>query len=321
MLSPHFKNIEKAHERIKPFINQTPVFTSQKLNQLFELELFFKCENQQKAGAFKFRGATNAVQNLPEKEAARGVATHSSGNHAAALSLAARNRGIPAFIVMPKDAPEIKKEQVKKYGGQITYCEPTLQAREDTLAEVIKQTGSTFIPPYNHLDIIYGQATTALELIEEAGPFDIIMAPVGGGGLLSGTAISARHLMPACVVIGGEPANADDAYRSLKAGEIIPSVNPDTIADGLKTSLGVLNFEIIVQNVDHIFTASEESIREALFLLKTKAGILAEPSSAVPLAAILENREFFKGRKTGMIISGGNISDETYELLTRGVNS
>lgn len=316
MLIPNYNNIVEAHERIRPFINQTPVITCQAMNEIFEAELFFKCENQQKAGAFKFRGATNAVLSLTGKEASRGVATHSSGNHAAALALAAHNRGISAFIVMPKDAPAIKIEHVKKFGGRITFCEPTLQAREETLNEVIEQTGATFIPPYNYFDVICGQGTAALELIEEAGPFDMIMAPVGGGGLLSGTAVAARHLMPASLIIGGEPANADDAYRSLKAGKIIPSVNPDTIADGLKTSLGDLTFEIISQNVDHIFTASEAAIREAMVLLKTRAGILAEPSSAVPLAAMLENREFFKGRKTGVIISGGNISDETYEMLT-----
>ncbi|MGQ1889599.1 pyridoxal-phosphate dependent enzyme [Thermophagus sp. OGC60D27] len=313
-----FQNIQEASQRIHTFINHTPVKTSDTLNELLEAQLFFKCENLQKSGAFKFRGATNAVQNLTSKEAIKGVATHSSGNHAAALSLAAYNKNIPAYIVMPKDAPKVKIENVKRYGGKITFCEPTLEAREEGLEKVIKQTGATTIHPYDYKDVICGQGTAAMEMIEDFGPFDIIMTPVGGGGLLSGTAIVAKHMIPYVKVIAGEPANADDAYRSFEAGHIIPSHNPNTIADGLKTSLGTLNFQIIQQYVDQILTVSERSIREAMVLLIKHTGIMAEPSSAVPLAAIEENKRLFKGKKVGIIISGGNISEKNFNRITKG---
>jgi threonine dehydratase len=314
----YFEDILKARERIAPFIKRTPVISSDSLNRMFGAEIWFKLENQQKAGAFKFRGATNAVQNLSEEDARKGVATHSSGNHAAALALAAKNRGIPAYIVMPENAPEVKVENVKKFGGHITFCKPTLQAREDTLYEVTAKTGAVFIPPYDCYDVICGQGTAAMELIEEAGPFDILMTPVGGGGLLSGSAIATKNISSKTLVIAGEPLEADDACRSLKAGKIIPSDNPQTIADGLKTSLGKLNFEIISQYVDEILTAREHSIRAAMVLLRKQAGILAEPSSAVPLAAITENREMFRGKKIGMIISGGNITETLFRNLTQG---
>ncbi|PWD99326.1 pyridoxal-phosphate dependent enzyme [Marinilabilia rubra] len=312
----YFQDILNAQKRIEPFVTETPVVTSNALNSMFGAEIFFKLENKQEAGAFKFRGATNAVQNLSEEEAAKGVATHSSGNHAAALALAAKNRGIPAYIVMPENTPQIKVENVKRFGGQITFCKPTLEAREEELKQVIEKTGAIFIPPYDYYDVICGQGTAALELIEQAGPFDIVMAPVGGGGLLSGSAIATRKLLPNAQIIAGEPANADDACRSLKAGKIIPSNNPDTIADGLKTSLGENNFKIIHEFVDHIFTAKEESIRAAMVLLRKQAGIFAEPSSAVPLAAMAENKEYFRGKRIGVIISGGNISEETFSMLT-----
>jgi len=315
----YFQDILKARQRIAPFVERTPVITSQSLNRLLDAEIWFKLENQQKAGAFKFRGATNAVQNLSEEDAKRGVATHSSGNHAAALALAAKNRGIPAYIVMPENAPEIKVENVRKFGGQITFCKPTLQAREDTLLEVTAKTGALFIPPYDCYDVICGQGTAAVELIEEAGPFDILMTPVGGGGLLSGSAVAAKNMFSETLVVAGEPLEADDACRSLKAGEIIPADNPQTIADGLKTSLGKLNFEIISQYVDEILTARESSIRAAMVLLRKQVGIMAEPSSAVPLAAITENREFFRGKKIGIIISGGNISETLFYKLTKGL--
>jgi threonine dehydratase len=313
----YFQDIQKARERIASYIERTQVITSDSLNRMLDAEIWFKLENQQKAGAFKFRGATNAVQNLREEEARKGVATHSSGNHAAALALAARNLGIPAFIVMPENAPEIKVENVRKFGGQITFCEPTLQARENTLLEVTSKTGAVFIPPYDCYDVICGQGTAAMELIEQAGPFDILLTPVGGGGLLAGSAVASKNISPETLVIAGEPLEADDACRSLKAGKIIPSDNPQTIADGLKTSLGKLNFEIISHYVDEILTVREHSIRAAMVLLRKQAGIMAEPSSAVPLAAITENREKFRGKKIGMIISGGNITEALFQKLTK----
>src|SRR4030042_1518723 len=228
LILPEYKDVEKAHERIAPYIHRTPVLTSGSINKLFQSEVFFKCENFQKAGAFKFRGATNAIMMLDKDEAGRGVGTHSSGNHAAALSLAASMRGINAYIVMPRTAPMIKKAAVQSYGGKITFCEPTLEARESTMEQVIRQTGAVYIPSYNHFDIIAGQGTAAKELIEDVGHLDMVMAPVGGGGgLISGPAIAARNLLPDSKIIAADPANADDAYRSFRAGEIIPSVHPD----------------------------------------------------------------------------------------------
>jgi threonine dehydratase len=312
---PTFKNLQEAHERIKPFVRRTAVIESPALNRMFKAELFFKCEHQQRAGAFKFRGATNAVLSLTDQEALKGVATHSSGNHAAALALAARQRGIPAYIVMPSSAPEIKVEGVRGFGGQITFCEPTLEARESTLKQVVAETGATEVHPYNNFQVICGQGTAAIELIEEAGSLDVVMAPVGGGGLLSGTAIASKHLLPGCQVVAGEPLMADDACRSLKAGVIQPSVHPNTIADGLLTSLGDLTFAILQTHVDTILTATEDSIKAAMVLLRNQAGILAEPSSAVPLAAILENRAWFEGKRIGIIISGGNLNPDKYEFL------
>jgi len=304
---PEFKNIEFAHELIKTKAHRTPVLTSESINKITGGELFFKCENFQKVGAFKFRGACNAVFSLTEKEAAKGVCTHSSGNHAAALALAARMRGVDAFIVMPENAPEIKKKAVAGYGAKITFCKPTLQARESKLAEVVAKTGATEIHPYNNFHVISGQGTAAKELIEDCGSFDIILAPVGGGGLLSGTAISAKYLSPGCKVIACEPAGADDAYRSFKSKTLIPSENPNTIADGLLTSLGERNFAIILEKVDDIVTVSEEKIIEAMRLVWERMKIIIEPSSAVPLAAILENKVAVTGKRAGVIISGGNV--------------
>ena len=315
MKTPVFTDILEAHRRTETNIRRTAVVQSPSINRLFKAELFFKCEHQQRAGAFKFRGASNAVLSLAEAEARKGVATHSSGNHAAALALAASMRGIPSYIVMPSSAPEIKVKTVKGFGGQITFCEPTLEARETTLEEVVAKTGATFIHPYNNFEVICGQGTAAIELIEETGTLDVVMTPVGGGGLQSGTAISVKHLLSGCQVIAGEPAMADDACRSLKAGYIIPSTYPDTIADGLRTSLGELPFVIIQKMVDDILTASEDSIKAAMVLLRNHAGILAEPSSAVPLAAVMENRSFFEGKRIGIIISGGNLNPEKYAFL------
>ena len=307
LLLPTFSDIEKAHDRIRPLIHHTPVLTSKSINQIIGAELFFKCENLQKVGAFKFRGACNSVFSLTPEEAQNGVCTHSSGNHAAALALAARMRNIPAYIVMPENAPEIKKKAVAGYGAQITYCEPTLVARESTLKKVAAETGATEIHPYNYFNVICGQGTAAKELIEETGQLDIIMAPVGGGGLLSGTALSAKAMLPNILVIAAEPEGADDAFRSFQSKTIQPSVAPKTIADGLLTSLGDLTFRIILNEVDQIVTVSEEKIVEAMRMIWERMKIIIEPSSAVPLAAILENKVDVKGKKVGIILSGGNV--------------
>ena len=304
---PVYTDIEQAHLRIRPFIHHTPVLSSQSINQIVGAELFFKCENLQKVGAFKFRGACNSVFSLTSEEARNGVCTHSSGNHAAALALAARMRGIPAYIVMPENAPEIKKMAVAGYGAQITFCSPTLEARESTLKKVAEETGATEIHPYNNFNVICGQGTAAKELIDEIGILEIVMAPVGGGGLLSGTAISAKALLREALVIGTEPAGADDAFRSFYSKTLHPSVAPKTIADGLLTSLGSLTFPIILDKVDQIVTISEENIVAAMRMIWERMKIIIEPSSAVPLAAILENKVDVKGKKVGIILSGGNV--------------
>jgi len=292
---------------IKEFIHCTPVLTSTAINRIVGAEIFFKCENLQKTGAFKFRGACNAVFSLTDEQAARGVGTHSSGNHAAALALAARMKGIQAQIVMPSNSPEIKKKAVAGYGGIITFCEPTLQARETTLQKIAQNTGIEIIHPYNNFNVIAGQGTAAKELLEEVPLLDLVMCPVGGGGLLSGTALSVKALSPSTTVIAAEPSGADDAFRSFNAGYIIPSVHPKTIADGLLTSLGEINFAIISQNVDDIITVSEESIVKAMRLVWERMKLIIEPSSAVPLAALLENKEAFSNQRIGIILSGGNV--------------
>jgi len=304
---PDFGDIEKAHKLISPYAHRTPVLTSKSINRITGGDLHFKCENFQKVGAFKFRGAANAVFSFSEEEARKGVATHSSGNHAAALALAARMRGAPAYIVMPSTAPEIKKRAVAGYGGIITFCEPTLEARESTLAQVVEKTGAAEIHPYDNFYVIAGQGTAAKELIEDGHPFDIILAPVGGGGLLSGTALSTRHLLPGCKVIGAEPAGADDACRSFKSKTLIPSESPKTIADGLLTSLGKRNFAVILEKVDDIVTVSEKTIVEAMRLVWERMKIIIEPSSAVPLGAILEGKVNVAGKRVGIILSGGNL--------------
>ncbi len=306
-LIPEYSDIELAQKTIHEYAHRTPVLTSSSINKITGAELHFKCENFQKVGAFKFRGACNAVFSLSQEEMEMGVATHSSGNHAAALALAAKMRGIPAYIVMPETSPEIKKKAVAGYGAQITFCKPTLQARESTLAKVVKETGAIEIHPYDNFFVIAGQGTAAKELIEDAGEFDIILAPVGGGGLLSGTAISTKHLLPQCKVIAAEPAGADDAYRSFHSKKWVPSENPKTIADGLLTSLGERNFKIILEKVDDIVTVSEEKIVEAMRLIWERMKIIIEPSSAVPLAAILEGKADVQHKKVGIILSGGNL--------------
>jgi len=304
---PHYSDIEKAHRRIETLIHRTPVFTSSGINSLIGGELYFKAENFQKVGAFKFRGACNAVFSLPEEEVKKGVITHSSGNHGAALALAARLKDVIAHVIMPDNAPEIKKAAVAGYGAEITFCKPTLEARESTLAGVVEQTGATEIHPYNNFSVISGQGTAAKELIEDFGQFDLIMVPVGGGGLLGGTAIAAKQLSPNCKVIAAEPEGADDACRSFKSKTLIPSVNPQTIADGLLTSLGERNFAIILDKVDDIVTVSEEKIIEAMRLIWERMKIVVEPSAVVSLAAILENKVDIQGKKVGIILSGGNL--------------
>jgi threonine dehydratase len=266
-----------------------------------------KCENFQKVGAFKFRGACNATFSLSSKRAERGVATHSSGNHAQAIALAARIRGVPAHIVMPKNATKVKKAAVAGYGGRITYCEPTLQARESTLKAIQEKTGASFIHPYDNELVIAGQGTAAVELIEEIPDLDAIIAPVGGGGLLSGSGIATKGLAPATRVIAGEPEMADDAYRSLQAGKILPSENPKTIADGLLTSLGELTFPIIQRHVDEIVTVSEAGILESMKYLWERSKIVIEPSAAVPIGVLWERKIDLSGMKVGVILSGGNV--------------
>jgi threonine dehydratase len=304
---PTYSDIERAHDRIRPFIHHTPVMTSVSINEIVGAELYFKCENLQKVGAFKFRGACNSVFALSDEEAKNGVCTHSSGNHAAALALAARMRGVPAYIVMPENAPEIKKKAVAGYGALITFCEPTQAAREATLTQISGQTGATEIHPYNYFNVICGQGTAAKELIEETNWLDVVMAPVGGGGLLSGTAIATRKLLPNARVIAAEPAGADDAFRSFYSQTLHPSVSPKTMADGLLTSLGSLTFPIVLGNVDQVVTVSEEGIVRAMRMIWERMKIIIEPSSAVPLAAILENKVEVKGQRVGIILSGGNV--------------
>ena len=274
--------------------------------------VFFKCENFQKVGAFKARGAINTVLSLKDEEAANGVATHSSGNHAAALALAARIRGIQAYIVMPDNAPQVKKNAVSSYGAEITYCKATLKAREDTLEELVKKTGAVFIPPFNDHRVITGQATAALELLEDCNEFDILIVPLGGGGLLSGTALCAHYISPATSVIGAEPKGADDAYQSLKAGKIIPSESPKTIADGLLTSLGNLTFEIIQKHVNEIVLVDDDAIIAATRLIMERMKIVVEPSAAISLAVAIQKKSELSDLNVGIILSGGNIDLDNF---------
>jgi threonine dehydratase len=307
---PTKQDILDAASRIKTYIHRTPVLTSRSINELLKSELYFKCENLQKVGAFKFRGASNAVFNLSEEEAKMGVATHSSGNHAAALSLAARMRGIPAHIVMPRTAPKIKVRAVESFGGKITFCEPNQAARESTLEKIVGETGATFIHPYNNYTVISAQATAALELLETVPDLDIIITPVGGGGLLSGTALAGCYFARNVRIIAAEPAGANDAYRSLKSGSIQPSVNPKTVCDGLLTSLGSLTFPIIRKYVFAIHTAEDPEIIQAMRLIWERMKVIVEPSSSVPLAILINGRLKAAGKKIGIILSGGNVDLE-----------
>ena len=296
-----------AHQRIAPHIHRTPVLTSRLLNDMAGAELFFKCENFQKTGAFKLRGALNAIMQLSEAQRARGVVTHSSGNFAQALAYAAQQLGVKAFIVMPATAPQVKKNAVRGYGGRITECEPTLKAREQTARQIQEQEGAVFIHSSNDIDVILGQATAAKELLEVQPGLDFVFAPVGGGGLVAGTALAAHYFGRNCQTLGGEPFAADDAYRSLQSGRIESNVTTNTIADGLKTQLGDVDFPIIQRYVQRIIRVEEQEILAAMQLIWERLKIVAEPSAAVPLAALMREREHFRGKRVGLIVSGGNL--------------
>ncbi|MCD4732160.1 MAG: pyridoxal-phosphate dependent enzyme [Bacteroidales bacterium] len=304
---PDLNTIIQSAKRIEPYIHKTPVFKSDNLNNIVKAKVFFKCENFQKAGAFKSRGAINAVFSLSEDEINKGVCTHSSGNHAAALSRAAKLRESKAYIVMPENSSQVKIAAVKNYGGIITFCKPNLKSRETTLEKIKKDTGSVEIHPYNDYRIIAGQATAALELIENTKHLDIIIAPIGGGGLMSGTALTTHYVSPQTTILAAEPEGADDACRSFRKKEFVPSENPQTIADGLLTSLGSLTFPIVMKHVDDIITVSEKSIIQAMKLIWERMKIIIEPSSAVPFAAVLENASKFRNKRVGIILSGGNV--------------
>jgi len=308
--------LTEAAKRIAPYINRTPLLTSSSLDNMFSTSLYFKCENFQKVGAFKTRGATNAVFSMESARLKNGVATHSSGNHAQALSRAALLRNVPAYIVMPSNSSKIKIKAVKEYQGRITFCEPTLEAREQTLRDVIEKTGAKEIHPYNDPFIIAGQSTAALEVLEELRDVDLILTPVGGGGLTSGTALAAHYFSSSTRVIACEPEQANDAYLSFTRKKFVPSVNPQTIADGLRTSLGSLTFPIILEYVNEIITVREVTIIQAMRLIWERMKILIEPSSAVPVAALLEKKVDVKGKKTVIIISGGNVDLDALPWIT-----
>lgn len=304
------KDLSAVHENIAPYIHKTPVVTSKLLDQMSGAELFFKCENFQRMGAFKMRGAANAILNLSKEKQKKGVVTHSSGNFAQAVSLAAKSLHVPAYIVMPSSAPQVKKEAVKGYGGKITECPPTLAEREKAAQKIMEETGATFVHPSDDLDVIYGQGTAALELLKEHPDLEYVITPVGGGGLIAGTALAVKHFGKDCKTIGAEPFEADDAWRSLQSGKIETNQTTNTIADGLKTQLGEYNFPIIQELVQEIIRVEEEEIKNALKLIWERMKIVVEPSSAVALAAVLREKEKFKGKKVGIIISGGNVEIE-----------
>lgn len=297
----------EVHRRIKPYIHHTPILTSSLINEMAGAEIFFKCENFQKMGAFKMRGAANAILSLTEEQQKNGVVTHSSGNFAQALSLAARNLGVPAYIVMPNTAPEVKKAAVRTYAGQITECPSTLKDREETANTIEKNTGATFIHPSNDLDVILGQGTAAIELLLEQPELHTVICPVGGGGLIAGSSLAVKYFGKNCNCIGAEPMEADDAWRSLNTGKIEENDSAETIADGLKTQLGDINFPIILENVSEIIRVEEKEILEAMVLIWERMKIIVEPSSATTLAAILKEKNRFKDQKIGIIISGGNV--------------
>jgi threonine dehydratase len=307
---PTFADVEAAARRIAPHVHRTPVLHSTELSRRLGLRVDFKCENFQKAGAFKSRGACNAVFSLADAEAARGVATHSSGNHAAALARAAQRRGIPAWVVMPSNAPAVKRAAVEGYGGQVIECEATLAAREATAADVVARTGAAFVHPYDDARVIAGQGTALLEACEDGLRPDLVLAPVGGGGLMSGTALTARARLPQARVWGAEPAGADDAVRSLATGVLQPQTAPRTIADGLRTALSPLTFELIRRHVDGIAAVEEQSILDAMRLVWHYLKIVIEPSCAVPVAALLEGR--VRGDHAVVILTGGNVDLDAF---------
>lgn len=304
---PTLSDIKRAHQRISKFIIPTPILTSHNINEIANTEIYFKCENFQKTGSFKMRGATNTILSIRPEDRANGFATHSSGNHAQAVAYAASLAGSKAYIVMPKNAPKVKIEAVKAYGGEIVFCEPTEESRVSTCDEIIQRTGAIFIPPFDHRDIIAGQATAAKELIEEVTDLDILLTPIGGGGLAAGTALATNYLLPGSKVILGEPEKANDAYKAFKTGKIRPIKDPDTIADGLKVTIGELNFAIIREHVSDIITVSEKEIINAMRLIWERVKIVIEPSCAVPFAAVLKQKEIFENKKLGIILTGGNV--------------
>lgn len=307
MYIPTYDDVVEAHERIRPYIHRTPILTSRYFDNHTGAELFFKCENFQKAGAFKARGASNAVFGLSEEQAAKGVATHSSGNHGLSLSYAAGRRGIKATVVMPRTAPEAKKEAVRGYGGTVVECEPSTSSREAVFAEVVAESGADFVHPYNDPRVIQGQATCSKELLEDVGELDAVIAPVGGGGMVSGSCLTLSNIAPNTKIYAAEPKNADDAYRSFKAGHIIADDAPETVADGLKVPLKDLTWHFVSNYVTDIFTATEAQIVESMYLCWQRMKIVMEPSSAVAIAAILNNPEVFAGKKVGVILTGGNV--------------
>jgi len=311
MYIPTLADVVAAHTRIRPHIHRTPVLTSSFINSLVGAELFFKCENFQKAGAFKARGASNAVFGLSDEQAARGVATHSSGNHGTCLSYAARRRGIPCTVVMPRTAPQAKKDAVRGYGGRVVQCEPSTSSREAVFAEVVAESGAEFVHPYNDPRVIAGQATCSMELIEQVDGLDAVVAPIGGGGMVSGTCLTLSNLAPNVRIYAAEPEQADDACRSFRAGYIIADDAPNTVADGLKVPLKELTWHFVRNHVTDILTASEEDIVDAMKLIWKRMKIVMEPSSAVPLATIIKNREVFAGQRIGIIITGGNVDLDT----------
>ena len=305
--TPTENDIRRAHERILPHIHNTPVLTSQFINELTDAHLFFKCENFQKTGSFKMRGASNAIFSLKPEERLNGFATHSSGNHAQAVAYACKTAGVSAYIVMPRNAPKVKIDAVKNYGGNIVFCEPNETARQEACAKIIQETNAVFIPPFDDLAIIAGQASCAKELIETHADLDYLLTPVGGGGLAAGTALSIKYFSPKTEVILGEPESVNDTYLSLKAGKIIPVSQTHTMADGLKTTVGKLNFEIIQNHVKKVITVSEDEISSAMRMIWERMKIVIEPSCAVPFAALLGRKAFFKNKKVGIILTGGNV--------------
>lgn len=305
--TPTFNGIRGAAERISPFIHHTPVLSSSAVNRITGAEIVFKCENLQKVGAFKIRGATNAICQLSSDEVRGGVATHSSGNHAAAVALAARSRNVQAYTVMPGSAPRVKQEAVAGYGANIILCGPSLEAREAAMRGVLTETGAAFVHPYDNIHVIEGQGTAALELLNDVPDLEIVLTPVGGGGLISGTAVGVHGISAKTRVIGAEPTGADDAYRSFRSGHLMPCARPDSIADGLLASLSELTYSIIVDHVHDVVTVGDDSIVEAMRLIWERMKLIVEPSAAVPLAAILAGQVKAAGRKVGIILTGGNV--------------